>query len=71
MLVRELILQLKTGKIDFGYFRRKFGVDVLADWRPVWDQYIDEGWLSIDGDRVTLCATGCLRPRAVAAILRV
>ncbi len=71
LLVRELILQLKTGKIDFGYFRRKFGVDVLADWRPVWDQYIDEGWLSIDGDRVTLSRRAVARRRAVAAILRV
>ncbi len=65
LLVRELILQLKTGKIDFGYFRRKFGVDVLADWRPVWDRYIEEGWLSIDGERVTLSRDGLLRVDAL------
>jgi oxygen-independent coproporphyrinogen-3 oxidase len=65
LLLRELILQLKTGKIDSGYFRRKFGVDVLADWRPVWDHYIDEGWLSIDGERVTLSRDGLLRVDAL------
>ncbi len=29
LLIRELILQLKTGRIDAASFRRKFGVDVL------------------------------------------
>ena len=27
-LIREMILQLKTGKIDAGYFREKFGVEI-------------------------------------------
>src|SRR6516162_8878358 len=29
LLIRELILQLKTGRLDLNYFRDKFGVDVL------------------------------------------
>ncbi len=29
-MVRELILQLKLGGVDAGYFRRKFGEDILA-----------------------------------------
>src|SRR5205085_1690671 len=28
LLVREMILQLKTGRLDLGYFRDKFGTDV-------------------------------------------
>ncbi len=27
-LIREMILQLKTGTLDTSYFQRKFGVDV-------------------------------------------
>jgi len=30
-LIREMILQLKTGRIDAAYFRRKFGADVLVE----------------------------------------
>jgi oxygen-independent coproporphyrinogen-3 oxidase len=65
LLVRELILQLKTGVIDAGYFRKKFGVDVLEDWRDVWRQYAEEGLLSIDGDHVTLSRAGLLRADAL------
>jgi oxygen-independent coproporphyrinogen III oxidase len=64
-LVRELILQLKTGRIDAGYFRNKFGVEVLEHWRDVWKHYVDEGWLSLDGDRVTLTRQGLLRVDAL------
>jgi oxygen-independent coproporphyrinogen-3 oxidase len=65
LLVRELILQLKTGQIDAGYFREKFGVDVLSHWRDAWQQHVDDGWLSIDGDRVTLTRQGLLRADAL------
>ena len=65
LLVRELILQLKTGRIEAGYFRRKFAGDVLADWRDVWQQFADEGLLKIDGDRVTLTRQGLLRADAL------
>ena len=45
LLVREMILQLKTGQIDAGYFRRKFGVEILDDWRDVWKQHEEDGYL--------------------------
>jgi oxygen-independent coproporphyrinogen III oxidase len=61
LLVREMILQLKTGEIDAGYFRDKFGVEVLDDWRDAWQEYVGDGYLSIDGDRVTLTREGLLR----------
>lgn len=61
LLVRELILQLKTGKIDARYFRGKFSVDVLDHWSDVWAQYADEGYLVVDGDCVTLTREGLLR----------
>ncbi len=65
LLVREMILQLKTGTIDAGYFRNKFGVEVLAEWRDAWQEYIADGYLSIDGDRVTLSRSGLLRVDAL------
>ncbi len=61
LLVREMILQLKTGELDAGYFRRKFGVEILDEWREAWQEYVADGYLSIDGDRVTLSRAGLLR----------
>jgi oxygen-independent coproporphyrinogen-3 oxidase len=61
LLVRELILQLKHGGLDAGYFRQKFSVDILAHWRATWQSYAEEGWLAIDGDRITLTREGLLR----------
>ena len=65
LLVREMILQLKTGAIDAGYFRDKFGVEVLEDWVDVWQEYAADGYLAIDGDRVTLTRAGLLRVDAL------
>ena len=65
LLVREMILQLKTGAIDAGYFRDKFGVEVLDDWRDAWQEYVADGYLKIDGDRVTLTRAGLLRVDAL------
>ncbi len=61
LLVRELILQLKTGRIDLGYFRRKFAADVLAEWRDVWDHYVEQGWVEIDDPLVRVTPEGLLR----------
>jgi oxygen-independent coproporphyrinogen-3 oxidase len=61
LLVREMILQLKTGDIDAGYFRDKFGTDILREWRDVWRQHTDDGLLEIDGKRIHLTRAGLLR----------
>ena len=61
LLVREMILQLKTGQIDAGYFRGKFGVEILDEWRDAWRECGGEGYLTLDGDRVTLTREGLLR----------
>ncbi len=60
-LVREMILQLKKGWLDAGYFRQKFGVEILDEWRSAWDEYSASDWLSIEGDRVELTRAGLLR----------
>jgi oxygen-independent coproporphyrinogen-3 oxidase len=64
-LIRELILQLKKGSLDGGYFADKFGVDVIDQWRSAWDEYVDDGYAAIDGDRVTLSRAGLLRVDAL------
>src|SRR5215469_5031549 len=61
LLVREMILQLKTGQIDAAYFRDKFGVEILDEWHDAWQEYRGDGYLTIDGDRITLTREGLLR----------
>ncbi|MEC7500903.1 MAG: coproporphyrinogen-III oxidase family protein [Planctomycetota bacterium] len=60
-LIREMILQLKKGRIDTSYFKQKFATDILAEWESVWAQYRDDGYLSIDGSEVILSREGLLR----------
>ena len=50
-LIREMILQLKTGKIDAGYFREKFGVDVLGEFAEAFESLVKEGLATVNGDR--------------------
>jgi len=61
LLVREMILQLKTGRIGAGYFRDKFGVEILDEWQTAWQEYVGDGYLQIEGDEVTLTREGLLR----------
>ena len=65
LLVRELILQLKKGWLDAGYFRDKFGVEILDEWRDVWNQHVEEDMLTIEGDRIELTRAGLLRADAL------
>jgi oxygen-independent coproporphyrinogen-3 oxidase len=60
LLIRELILLLKKGTLDVNYFRNKFGVDVLDEYREVWNEYRDENLLTYDHDTVTLTRNGLL-----------
>jgi oxygen-independent coproporphyrinogen-3 oxidase len=65
LLVREMILQLKKGWLNAGYFRRKFGVEILDEWRDVWNNYAEEELLTIEGDRIELTRKGLLRVDAM------
>jgi oxygen-independent coproporphyrinogen-3 oxidase len=60
-LVRELILNLKKGWLDAGYFREKFGVEIVEEWRDVWYELNEEGYATVDGDRIELTREGLLR----------
>ncbi|TWT77561.1 Oxygen-independent coproporphyrinogen-III oxidase 1 [Posidoniimonas polymericola] len=60
-LVREMILQLKKGWLDAGYFRDKFGVEITSLWEGAWKEFTDHGWLTVNGDRIELTRAGLLR----------
>ena len=65
LLVRELILNLKTGRLDAGYFRDKFGVEIVEHWSDVWQQHVAEGLVTITGDNIQLTRAGLLRADAL------
>ena len=59
-LIREVILQLKRGSIQPGYFAAKFGVDVLARFDDAWQSLSRDGYLAeATGDRIALTREGC------------
>jgi oxygen-independent coproporphyrinogen III oxidase len=61
LLIRELILQLKRGYLEAGYFRTKFGAEILELWPEVWQKYGEDNLLTIAGDRIELTRKGLLR----------
>ncbi len=65
LLVRELILLLKRGYLDRGYFQKKFGVDILTHWAEVWSRYVDDQYVIVEGDRIRLTRQGLLRADAL------
>jgi oxygen-independent coproporphyrinogen-3 oxidase len=60
-LTRELILQLKLGKIEVAYFRDKFAVDILSEFREPLERLSRQDMLTITGGSVTLTRQGLLR----------
>ena len=60
-LVREMILQLKTGHIDAGYFRNKFGVEIVQEFKDAYASLVKEGFVTIDGNDVRVTRPGLLR----------
>jgi oxygen-independent coproporphyrinogen-3 oxidase len=69
-MVRELILQLKRGDLDAGYFQKKYSVDILDHWSEVWTGYEQDGLCSIDheSNRVELTRAGLLQADALLPV---
>ena len=61
LLIRELILQLKTGRLDLNYFRDKFGVDVLKRFAAALDELEGEGTIVSGPNEVTVTPAGLLQ----------
>jgi oxygen-independent coproporphyrinogen-3 oxidase len=60
-LIREMILQLKTGAVEPSYFQRKFGVDVTREFGDVLDDLSSRGVLNWAADRVEVSRLGLLQ----------
>ena len=60
-LTREMILQLKLGKIDTGYFQEKFGTDILDLYRSPYRKLQEAGMLTLTRDGVRLTRKGLLQ----------
>ncbi len=60
-LIREVILQLKTGRLDLTYFSRKFGVDVWREFQTVYKKLATAGLLEKKDAEIALTRIGLLR----------
>ncbi|MEC9095146.1 MAG: coproporphyrinogen-III oxidase family protein [Planctomycetota bacterium] len=67
-LIREMILQLKRGYLDQAYFRNKFQVEITEKWSAEWQQHVDDGMVTIEGDRLELTRKGFLQADALLPI---
>jgi len=60
-LIREIVLQLKTGSLDLGYFQTKFGVDVWAEFKSVFEPLKQDGFADKDDSFIRLTRKGLLQ----------
>ncbi|HWL93964.1 MAG TPA: coproporphyrinogen-III oxidase family protein [Phycisphaerae bacterium] len=60
LLIRELILQLKTGRLDAGYFRKKFQVEILDEFADAFRSLVNDNYATIAGDDIRLTRAGLL-----------
>jgi oxygen-independent coproporphyrinogen-3 oxidase len=60
-LIREVILLLKRGFLEIDYFQSKFQVDVWDEFRDVWEQHMEDGYVTRTGNRIDLTMEGLLR----------
>jgi oxygen-independent coproporphyrinogen-3 oxidase len=60
-LIRELILQLKLGRVSREYFQKKFGIDIVEHFASPLRTLQAWGFLSLEGDQVRLNRDGLLQ----------
>jgi oxygen-independent coproporphyrinogen-3 oxidase len=60
-LIREMILQLKTGRLQTVYFREKFGVEVLEKFKEPFGRLEAKGWLCTNHDSIEVTRRGLLQ----------
>jgi len=60
-LIREFILQLKLGRIETGYFQRKFGVDVQQRFAEPLEAHASQGWVVLEDGAIGVTRAGLLR----------
>jgi oxygen-independent coproporphyrinogen III oxidase len=60
-LIREMVLQLKTGSIDIAYFQKKYGVDIWNEFRPVYEELEEKSVLERHNGAIELTRGGLLQ----------
>ena len=60
-LIREMVLQLKTGMLDTGYFQNKYAVDVWHEFQPVYESLRENDLLLRENGTIRLTRTGLLQ----------
>ncbi|MBI1368541.1 MAG: radical SAM protein [Planctomycetes bacterium] len=53
-LIREMILQMKTGRLERAYFMNKFGVNIAERFAGPFGKYEQAGFLTVGPDAITL-----------------
>ena len=61
MLIREMVLQLKTGALDTHYFLSKFGADVWQEFQSVYERLERNGFLEPRDGTIELTRRGLLQ----------
>jgi len=59
-LIREMVLQLKTGALDTGYFQKKYGVDVWKEFLQVYEKLAADELLGRENGAIELTRRGLL-----------
>ena len=60
-LIRELVLQMKLGRVDASYFRGKFDVEIGEAFSAPLRSLANEGYVELGGDAILLTPEGLLR----------
>jgi oxygen-independent coproporphyrinogen III oxidase len=61
LLRREMMLQLKTGRLHADYFRGKFGKDILSTFADGFGQLQNDGYLTVANGDIELTRAGLLQ----------
>ena len=60
-LIREMILQLKSGMLDIAYFHQKFGVEIWNEFQSVYERFRADDLLRRDNGKIQLTRSGLLQ----------
>jgi oxygen-independent coproporphyrinogen-3 oxidase len=61
LLRREMMLQLKTGRLQADYFRAKFGKDIVSIFADGWGRLQNDGFLTVANGNIELTRSGLLQ----------
>ncbi len=61
LMIREFVLQMKTGHVETGYFQKKFGTDLQREFAPILERHRARGWLELAPGEIRATRAGLLR----------